>query len=48
MVATAASIAPPTMLQDVKWLASYLGVSKSWVYQACARGRLPCIRVGAA
>lgn len=34
-------------LKDVKWLADFLGVSKSWVYQASAAGRLPCVRVGA-
>jgi excisionase family DNA binding protein len=34
-------------LRDVSWLARQLGVSKSWVYQACASGVVPCIRVGA-
>ena len=27
--------------------AEFLGVSRSWVYQATASGRMPCIRVGA-
>ncbi len=35
-------------LRTVAWVASFLGVSKSWVYQAVAAGRLPCVRVGAA
>jgi excisionase family DNA binding protein len=34
-------------LRDVAWVAEFLGVSKSWVYQATASGRLPCIRIGA-
>lgn len=47
--AAAAATAPnaDTSLKDVKWLANYLGVSASWVYQACAAGRLPVVRVGA-
>lgn len=35
-------------LKDVAWVAAFLGVSKSWVYQATASGTLPCIRIGAA
>jgi excisionase family DNA binding protein len=35
-------------LRDVAWVAEFLGVSKSWVYQAVAAGRLPCVRIGAA
>jgi hypothetical protein len=42
------SVSASYSLKDVKWLADFLGVSKSWVYQACAGGRLPCVRVGAA
>jgi|CXWL01.1.fsa_nt_gi excisionase family DNA binding protein len=34
-------------LRDVAWVAEFLGVSKSWVYQATAAGRIPCIRLGA-
>jgi excisionase family DNA binding protein len=34
-------------LKDVEWLAAYLNVSKSWVYQACASGVVPCVRIGA-
>jgi excisionase family DNA binding protein len=34
-------------LRDVSWLAKQLSVSKSWVYQACASGVIPCIRIGA-
>lgn len=34
-------------LRDVAWAAEFLGVSKSWVYQATAAGRLPCVRIGA-
>ena len=34
-------------LKDVNWLAEFLGVSKSWVYQATASGVLPCVRIGA-
>ncbi len=34
-------------LRDVAWMAEFLGVSKSWVYQATASGRLPCVRIGA-
>ncbi len=34
-------------LRDVAWLAEFLGVSKSWVYQATASGVLPCVRIGA-
>ena len=34
--------------RDVAWVAEFLGVSKSWVYQAAAAGRIPCTRVGAA
>lgn len=36
-----------TALRDVEWLAEYLNVSTSWVYQATAAGRIPCIRIGA-
>ena len=35
-------------LRDVAWAAEFLGVSKSWVYQATASGALPCVRIGAA
>jgi excisionase family DNA binding protein len=35
-------------LKDVNWVAEFLGVSKSWVYQATASGAMPCIRIGAA
>ena len=35
-------------LRGVAWVAEFLHVSKSWVYQATASGTLPCIRVGAA
>jgi excisionase family DNA binding protein len=35
-------------LRGVAWVAEFLGVSKSWVYQATASGALPCIRIGAA
>ncbi len=34
-------------LRDVSWVAQFLGVSKSWVYQATASGTIPCVRVGA-
>lgn len=34
-------------LKDVSWLAAYLQVSKSWVYQAVASGVIPCVRIGA-
>ncbi len=34
-------------LRDVSWVAEFLGVSKSWVYQATASGKLPCVRIGA-
>lgn len=34
-------------LRDVTWVAEFLGVSKSWVYQATGSGRLPCVRIGA-
>ena len=27
-------------------IAAYLGVSRSWVYLAARKGRIPCIRVG--
>jgi excisionase family DNA binding protein len=33
-------------LRDVAWVAEFLGVSKSWVYQATSTGVLPCIRLG--
>ena len=35
-------------LRDSDWVAEFLGVSKSWVYQAAACGALPCIRIGSA
>ena len=35
-------------LRDVTWVARLLGVSKSWVYQAVAAGRIPCVRIGSA
>jgi len=35
-------------LWDVTELATFLKVSKSWVYQASAAGNIPCIRIGAA
>ena len=34
-------------LRDVAWVAKFLNVSKSWVYQASANGVLPVIRIGA-
>lgn len=34
-------------LRDVAWVAEFLGVSRSWVYQATTTGVLPCIRLGA-
>lgn len=34
-------------LRDVSWLAEFLGVSKSWVYQATSSGVIPCVRIGA-
>jgi excisionase family DNA binding protein len=34
-------------LKDVAWVAAYLNVSKSWVYQAVASGVIPCVRIGA-
>ena len=34
-------------LWDVSDVASFLRVSRSWVYQATASGTLPCIRLGA-
>jgi excisionase family DNA binding protein len=27
-------------------IASFLGVSRSWVYEAAKAGRLPCVRLG--
>jgi excisionase family DNA binding protein len=33
-------------LLDVASLAEYLGVSRSWVYQAAANGELPVVRIG--
>ena len=35
-------------LRGVAWVAEFLNVSKSWVYQATSSGTLPCIRIGAA
>lgn len=35
-------------LWDVVKLATFLSVSKSWVYQAATAGNLPCIHIGAA
>jgi excisionase family DNA binding protein len=35
-------------LRSVAWVAEFLGVSKSWVYQATSSGNLPCIRIGSA
>ncbi len=40
-------VSAETKLRDVRWLAEYLGVSESWVYQASAAGRIPCVRIGA-
>ena len=34
-------------MKDVRWLAAFLEVSTSWVYQATASGVIPCVRVGA-
>ena len=34
-------------LKDVNWVVEFLGVSKSWVYQATSSGTLPCVRIGA-
>ncbi|MFZ5479116.1 MAG: helix-turn-helix domain-containing protein [Myxococcota bacterium] len=36
-----------TALRDMAWVAEYLDVSKSWVYQAVESGVLPCIKLGA-
>jgi len=38
---------PIERLWTVKDVATYLGVSKSWVYQHAEAGDLPCLRVGA-
>ncbi len=35
-------------LWTVADVASYLRLSRSWVYQASAAGTLPCIRIGSA
>lgn len=35
-------------LKSVAWVAEFLSVSKSWVYQAAAAGSLPSVRIGAA
>lgn len=37
-----------TALRDVHWVAEYLNVSTSWVYQATSAGTIPCVRLGAA
>lgn len=37
----------PRALKDVHWVSAFLGVSKSWVYQATASGTIPCVRIGA-
>ena len=34
-------------LRGVAWVAAFLNVSKSWVYQATSSGTLPCVRIGA-
>jgi excisionase family DNA binding protein len=34
-------------LRDVTWLAEFLGVSRSWVYQAVESGVIPVVRLGA-
>ena len=34
-------------LKDVSWVAEFLGVSRSWVYQASSSGVIPCVRIGA-
>lgn len=34
-------------LWEVADAATYLKVSKSWVYQASSAGTLPCVRIGA-
>jgi excisionase family DNA binding protein len=34
-------------LKDAAWVAEFLGVSKSWVYQASSSGVIPCVRIGA-
>lgn len=36
----------PESLIDVDGAAKFLGVSRSWVYQAASRGELPAYRVG--
>ena len=33
-------------LKDINWVIEFLGMSKSWVYQAVESGVLPCIRIG--
>lgn len=33
-------------LWDVRRVAQFLGVSRSWVYQRVERGLMPCLRVG--
>lgn len=35
-------------LKDAIWVAKFLGLSRSWVYEASASGVLPCIKIGAA
>jgi len=35
-------------LKDVAWVAAFLNVSRSWVYQATSSGALSCLRIGAA
>ncbi len=37
---------PMEPLWDVKDVAAYLRVSRSWVYQHAEDGTLPCVRVG--
>lgn len=39
--------APDDALWTVADAARYLRVSKGWVYQASADGRMPCVRIGA-
>jgi excisionase family DNA binding protein len=43
----AAASSEESGLWAVADVASFLGVSRSWVYQAAASGTLPCIRLGA-
>jgi excisionase family DNA binding protein len=39
--------ATPETLWTANDVATYLKVSRSWVYHRCESGELPCLRVGA-